>query len=78
MSDSPKAYAIDAAEGVTVLLDDSSEDDTFSLSVCKDGAELESHSGVTCDSVVGLTSEHFTATHVEPPTPEASADADEA
>ena len=78
MSDSTKAYAIDAAEGITVLLDDSSEDDTFSLSVCKDGAELENHAGVTCESVVGLASDHFTATHIEPPTPEASDDADEA
>lgn len=74
MSDAPKAFAIDAAEGVGVHLDDSSEDETFSISVLKDGAEVESHTGVTAATVAGLSSEHFTATVVEAPVGDDSGD----
>lgn len=74
MSETPKAFAIDAAEGAVVHVDDSSEDETFSISVRKGGEEVETHAGVTADSVVELGSEHFTAAHVDPPTPEASDD----
>ncbi len=70
MADAPKAYAIDAAEGVSVHLDDSSEDEKFNISVHKDGAEVETHEGVTADSVTDLGSEHFTASYIDPPVPE--------
>ncbi len=74
MSDSSMAYAIDAAEGVSVQLDDSSEDETFSLSVVKDGAEVESHTGVTAASLADLASEYFTATVVDAPAADDSDD----
>ncbi len=67
MSDRPKAFAITPSEGVTVHVDDSSEDETFVLSLHKDDAEVEKHEGVTAESVVGLASDHFSAEHVDPP-----------
>jgi hypothetical protein len=68
MSETPKAYAIEAAEGVAVQLDDSSDDETFSVTVVKAAEVVETHDAVTADSVVALTSEHFTASHIEVPT----------
>ena len=37
MNDVPKAYAINAAEGVVVHVDDSSDDEKFNLTVLKPG-----------------------------------------
>lgn len=71
MADTPKAFAINAAEGVAVHIDDSSEDETFEVAVLKDGTEVEKHQGITADSVVALESDHFSVEHIEPPTPEA-------
>lgn len=68
MAESAKAFTIEAAEGVSVHLDDSSEDDTFVVSVRKDGSEVEKHEGVTADSIVDVGSDHFSASHVDPPT----------
>ena len=67
MSNLPRAFTIEAMEGVTVHIDDSSDDETFEIDVRDDSGVVESHSGVTADSVVGLESEHFTATHIDPP-----------
>lgn len=76
MSDAPKAFAVDAAEGVDVHIDDSSEDETFTLTVRKGGEQVEQHDGVTVDSVHDVGSEHFSASSVEPPSapPEPSAE----
>ena len=73
MSETPKAYAIEAAEGVVVHLDDSSDDDSFTLTVQRDGEAVESHEGVTATTVVDLGSDHFVASHIEPPSPDAEA-----
>ncbi len=67
MADAPKAFAVDAAEGVEVHLDDSSEDEKFDIVVRKEGAELESHQGLTADSLEGLSSEHFSVAVIEAP-----------
>lgn len=69
MSDAPKAFAIEAAKGVEIALDDSSDDERFTITVRKDGQAVETHEGVTADSVTTLSSDHFTASHVDAPTP---------
>lgn len=68
MSDVPKAFAIDAAEDVSVHIDDSSESETFEVKVTKAGEEVESHQGVTIDGLAALSSDHFSVEFVEPPT----------
>ncbi|MGI9644271.1 MAG: hypothetical protein ACR2O6_03065 [Ilumatobacteraceae bacterium] len=73
MSDTPKAFAIDAAEGAEVHLDDSSEDEQFTITVRKDDSEVETHEGLTADTLEGVSSEHFNVAVVEAP----SAPADE-
>ncbi len=67
MSNLPRAFSINAVEGVTVHVDDSSDDETFEIDVRDDSGVVESHHGVTADSVAGLDSEYFTATHIDPP-----------
>ena len=71
MADTPKAYAIDAAEGVVVSVDDSSDDETFQIVVVKEGEEVEKHEAVTADSVGGLESDHFSVEYIDPPAPAA-------
>lgn len=68
MSDTPKALAIDAADGVEVHIDDSSETETFDVKVRKAGEEVEAHTGLTIDDLAALDSEHFSVDLVEPPT----------
>lgn len=67
MPESARAFAIEAVGGVTVHVDDSSDDETFDITVKGDDGVLESHRGVTIDSIVSVESEYFTATYVEPP-----------
>lgn len=74
MAESPKAFAINSAEGVVVHIDDTSDDERFNLTVVKDGAAVEEHKGQTAETIGDVTSEHFTVEHVEPPTPEADPD----
>ena len=74
MNDAPKAFAIEAADDVRVSLDDSSDDETFAIHVSKGDEVLESHTGVTAETVADLSSEHFTATHVEAPVGDDSGD----
>lgn len=71
MTDSPKAFAIDAAEGAVVYVDDSSDDETFVIVVHKEGKEVEKHEAVTAASVAALDSEHFSVEYIEPPAPTA-------
>lgn len=71
MSDSPKAFAISAAEGVAVHVDDTSADENFVITVMQKGATIETHEGVTADTVGALTSDHFTVEHVDAPVAEA-------
>lgn len=70
MAGSPKAFAINSAEGITVQVDDRSEDEKFHLTVFKDGAPVEEHKDLTVDTVGDVQSDHFTVEHIEPPTPE--------
>ena len=78
MPDTPKAFAIDAPEGVHVHIDDSSEADTFDVKVIKEGEEIESHQGVTVDALTAVNSDHFSIELVEPPAaPEPAEDEDE-
>lgn len=67
MTDAPTAFAINAAKGVEVHVDDSSDDETFVLTVRKEGKEVEKHEGVTAATLGDLSSEHFSAETVEPP-----------
>lgn len=67
MSDAPKAFAVEAAEGVDVHIDDSSEDETFKLTVLKQGQQVEEHAGLTADTVGSVGSEHFSVATVDPP-----------
>lgn len=78
MSDTPKAFAIDAAEGAEVHLDDSSEDEKFTITVRKDGAEVETHEGLTADTLEGVSSDHFRVAVVEPPAAPADESDDDA
>lgn len=78
MSDTPKAFAIDASDGVDVHIDDSSETETFDVKVVKEGEEIESHQGVTIEALAAVTSDHFSVELVEPPVaPEPAEDEDE-
>lgn len=68
MSETPKALAIDAAEGVDVHIDDSSEAETFDVKVLKAGQEVEAHTGVTLEALASVSSDHFSVELIEPPT----------
>ncbi len=68
MTDAPTAFAINANKGVDVHIDDSAEDETFVLTVLKDGKEVEKHEGITAANVGDLSSDHFSAETVEAPT----------
>lgn len=70
MTEGPKAFALDAAEGVVVYVDDSSDDETFAIAVLQEGAEVEQHQAVTADSVGALQSEYFSVEYISPPAPE--------
>lgn len=68
MADTPKAYAINAIEGAAVHIDDSSDDETFKITVVRDGAALEEHEGVTAVSLGSLASDLFSVEYIDPPT----------
>lgn len=68
MSETPKALAIDAVEGVDVHIDDTSDAETFDVKVLKEGQEVEAHSGVTLEQLAAVSSDHFSVELVEPPT----------
>ncbi len=70
MAETPRAFAINSVEGAHVHVDDSSEDETFLLTVLKDGSPVEKHEGVTAESVGGLVSDHFSVEYIHPPAPE--------
>ncbi len=74
MADSPKAFAIKAKKDVAVHVGDSSEDETFDVTVRKDGQEVEKHEGVTAETVGTLKSNHFEVDYVDPPTFEGEAE----
>ena len=71
MTEAPRAFAIDAAEGVIVHVDDSSDDETFDVVVLTEGQEVEKHTNVTAASLSELESDHFSVQYIEPPTAEA-------
>ena len=78
MPDTPKAFAVDAPEGVDVHIDDTSEAETFDVKVIKEGAEIESHEGITIEALAAVNSDHFSIELVEPPAaPEPAEDEDE-
>jgi hypothetical protein len=67
MADMPRAFAIDAAEGVVVYVDDSSDDETFDIAVHQEGAEVEKHEGVSAASIVSLESDRFSVEYIDAP-----------
>ena len=67
MSDAPQAVSFNAAEGVDLVVDDSSDDETFSIKVMKGTDVLEEHDGVTTTSAADIGSDHFSVETVEPP-----------
>jgi hypothetical protein len=77
MSDIRKALAINAAEGVDIHIDDSSETETFDVKVTREGEEVEQHPGVTVEALCAVTSDHFSVELVAAPTaPEPESDDD--
>ena len=67
MSDAPQAWALSSGEEVEALVDDTSDDETFSISIRKGGQEVEKHEGLTAASVHDVQSDHFSVEAVTPP-----------
>lgn len=68
MSEAAQTISFNAAEGVDLVVDDSSDDETFSIKVMRGTEVLEEHDGVTTATAGDIGSEHFSAETIEPPT----------
>ena len=79
MGETPQTISFNAAEGIDLVVDDSSDDEKFSITVMRGAEILEQHDSVTTATAGAIGSEHFSAETVEPPTaPEDAGPADAA
>ena len=77
MSETVKGWVLTYEEDVEAHVDDSSEDENFTVTVRKGGQEVEKHKGLTAATVGDVQSEHFKVESVDIPTaPEPESDDD--